>query len=259
MTMKDQELNFGPGKYAALGLMLARWLRTESAPSETYNYVTLGGTELFDVANINWIDRDLIDSVVSYEHNKPQFRLAKETASRFKSKGISVEILNDDIFQYRRRPDDEKPHVYYVDVTGVFWRRPYQAEFKTWFDREVIRPGDLILITSYLGFRIPMKARLPEFDAEFLKLRISSADEKARVYETLHPLFVLSRALIDAGLSDEIKLRCLGCIKYRANRERMGLYGMVCESGKAQLAFMSSRVPCFDMIARDWYELPEAP
>jgi hypothetical protein len=255
--MSAKPTNYGAGKYAALDLMLARWLRTGGVSRQAHDYVTLGGTELFDIANINWIDRDLVDSFVSYEQEKPKFELAKETADRFREKGIKIEILNDDIFQYRRDEDNEKPHVYYVDVTGVFWRRPYQVVFKTWFDRDVIQPGDLILITSYLGFRIPMNDRLVEFEAEFLKLRISHRDEKLRSYEALHPLFVLARALIDAGLQDQIKIRCLGCIKYRANKERMGLYGLVCEDGQAGLASMASAVSCFDTLTRDWYELPE--
>jgi hypothetical protein len=254
--MTEATLNFGPGKYAAFNLMLARWLRTTPITTQEWCYVTLGGTELYDIANLSWIDRDLVVSALSYETQRPEFGLAEETANRFKSKGIRVEVLNDDIFQYRRGLNHEKPHIYYIDITGVFWRSQYQGLFKTWFDREVIQPGDLILITSYLGARISMKQRVPEFRAEFMKLRISSSEEQTRFYEVLHPLFVLSRALSDAGLDDEVTMRCLGCVKYRANKAPMGLYGIVCESGKARLASMASGVPCFDTLTRDWYELP---
>lgn len=254
--MTEAALNFGPGKYAALNLMLARWFRTTPTPTRKWRYVTLGGTELYDIANLSWIDRDLIVSALSYETERPEFTRAEETASRFKSKGIQVDVLNDDIFKYRKGLNNEKPHIYYIDITGVFWRTQYQSLFKTWFDREVIQPGDLILITSYLGARIPMKQRVPEFRAEFIKLRISSSEQQTRFYEVLHPLFVLARALVDAGLDDEVRMRCLGCVKYRANKAPMGLYGLVCESGKARLASMASQVPCFDTITRDWYELP---
>jgi hypothetical protein len=249
-------MNFGPGKYAALNLMLARWLRTAAVPNQKYCYVTLGGSELYDVVNISWINSDLIDCALSYEQEKADFALAEATAARFTSKGIDIEVLNGDIFQYRRSISVDKPHVYYIDITKVFWLRTYQSVFKTWFDREVITPGDLVLVTSYLGARVPIKNRVSEFDAEFRKLGVSSDDEKARFYEVLHPSFVLSRSLLDAGLNDEIKLRSLGCIKYRANKEVMGLYGIVCENGKTQLAAMSSSVPCFDTLTRDWYELP---
>ena len=254
--MNSQERNYGPGKYAALNLMLARWLRTTPEVAEKYCYVTLGGTELYDIANICWIDSRLLESITSYEVEAPHFRLAEETANQFKSKGINVEVLNGDIFQYRRSLGSEKPHIYYIDVTGVFYLSAHRAVFRTWFDREVIQPGDFILITSYLGARVPIRERLPEFDADFKKLRIESADDKAKFYEVLHPLFVLSRALIDARLTDELNLRCIGAVKYRANREPMGLYGILCESGKSRLSVMASGVPYFDTLKRDWFTLP---
>src|SRR5690242_10918850 len=135
--MNDQgRLNFGPNKYAALNLLLARWLRHYSNQS-TYCYVTLGGTELRDVANLSWIDNTLTSKVFSYEQDKNRYTLALETANEFKAKGVNVEIRKEDIFQYRRQCD--LPHIYFIDLFGQCKRNSYQREFKTWFDNDVIR------------------------------------------------------------------------------------------------------------------------
>jgi hypothetical protein len=251
--MVDNRFIFGPSKYAAFNLVVAKWLRKFAMSSQRYRYVTLGGTELFDVANINWINNQLIHSVVSYELKKTYYEVAEQNANRFRAKGIDIQVINGDIFDYRRNTEEDLPHIYYIDFTGIVGRAQSEAEFATWFDREVILPGDFLLITSYLGGRKPIIKRIPEFTGEFKKLKVESLEQKIKVYQTAHPLFVLSRAVINAGLKSVLDLNCLGCVKYRARKEYMGLYGISCQSGSIKLNTMSLNIPFFDMVKEDWF------
>src|ERR1043165_4231006 len=111
---KSRRLRFGPNKYYALNLMLARWLRHHARQKQSYHYVTLGGTELRDIVNANWIDKLLVNSVVSYEKNKENLLLAQSVAAELTSRGVRVSLAEDDIFSYRRQSDD--PHVFYMDL-----------------------------------------------------------------------------------------------------------------------------------------------
>jgi hypothetical protein len=251
--MVDNRFVFGPSKYAAFNLVVAKWLRKVAIPAQKYRYVTLGGTELYDVANLNWINNQLIHSVFSYELQKTNYVVAEQNANRFRAKGIDIQVINGDIFNYRRNTEGDLPHIYYIDFTGIVGRAQSEAEFATWFDREVILPGDFLLITSYLGGRKPIIKRIPEFTGEFRKLRLESLEEKIKVYQIAHPLFVLSRAIISAGLKSVLDLNCLGCVKYRARKELMGLYGISCQSGNITLNSMSLNIPFFDMVKKDWF------
>jgi hypothetical protein len=246
-------LKFGPHKYAALNLLLAKWLRHFAQPLQTYCYVTLGGTELYDVANLNWIDQQLVYSVLSYEQDSKKFELAKNTAADFKTKGINVQVVPDDIFQYRRQADI--PHVFYLDLLGNCSLDPYRREFRVWFEDEVIQPGDLLLITSYLGRNAGWSRVLRPYDSEFRLLRVDSLEGKKRMYNSAHPMFVLNRALLDADLQHELSLRSLGSLKYR-DSSVMGLYGIMCEEGSSNLGRMVSGVSYFNTLKRDWTNAP---
>ncbi len=248
----SNRLVFGPSKYAAFNLVVARWLRKSAIPAQRYRYVTLGGTELYDVANLHWVNNRLIHSVVSYELKKTNYEVAEQNANRFRAKGIDIQIINGDIFDYRRNTEEDLPHIYYIDFTGIVGRAQSETAFATWFDREVILPGDFLLITSCLGGRKPIMKKIPEFTGEFKKLKVQSLEEQIKVYQTAHPLFVLSRAVIDAGLKSVLNLDCLGGVKYRARKEVMGLYGITCQSGHIILNSVSLNIPFFDMVKKDW-------
>jgi hypothetical protein len=239
----------GPNKYAALNLLIAKWLRHHAISDQQYCYVTLGGSELYDVANLNWIDNRLTQTILSYEQNPSVLPSAQITAGQFRRNGINVEIVPDDIFQYRRRSD--LPHVFYIDLLGTLTPDPYRREFKIWFEDEVIQPRDLLVVTSYLGRNPGWNRVLQPFDSEFRILKISSPEEKKKVYRATHPLFVLNRALMDAGLNKELRLRGFGFIKYR-DKSVMGLYGITCEEGATNLGSLVSEVSAFDAIKRDW-------
>lgn len=244
-----RRLKFGPNKYVAFNLLTARWLRHLAIQKQSYCYVTLGGTELYDVAHLNWLDTRLTQAVFSYEQDRHKVRLANVTADFFREKGVNVEIIPDDIFKYRRRED--LPHMFYMDLLGICTPDPYRREFKVWFENDVIQPGDLLLITSYLGRNTGWSRVLQLFDSEFRLLRTSSFDEKKRLYNTMHPFFVLNRALTDSGLKNELKLRSFGSIRYR-DSSIMGLYGITCEEGITSLDATVSTTPFFDVINRDW-------
>lgn len=244
-----RRLKFGPNKYAALNLLIAKWLRHLAIQNQSYCYVTLGGTELHDVAYLSWLDARLTQAVFSYEQDPQRFRLANVTAKVFRERGVDIEIIADDIFKYRRRQN--LPHVFYMDLLGMCTPDPYRREFKVWFENDVIQPGDLLLITSYLGRNVGWGRVLQLFDSEFRFLRVSSLEEKKKLYNIMHPFFVLNRALTDAGLKNELKLNCFGSIRYR-DTSVMGLYGIACEEGVSNLNSMTSTAPFFDVINRNW-------
>jgi len=210
----------------------------------------LGGTELHDVANFSWIDNLLTSSVISYEQDDKRYRLARTTAERLRSKGVDVQVVQDDIFRYRRPLDCDIPHIFYLDLLDTCKPDPYRREFKVWFDNEVIRPGDLLLITSYLGRNPGWGKVLQRFDADFRTLRVNSFEDKKRMYEKAHPIMVLNKALLDSGLKDELSLSCLGTVKYR-DSSVMGLYGVVCEEGQANLAAMIANVSLFNTTSKE--------
>jgi hypothetical protein len=239
-SAKAKRLRFGANKYYALNLMLARWLRHHAVPGGGYHYVTLGGTELRDIVNAGWIDRLLITSVSSYEENEKNAALAEVTAVQLASKGVHVSILNDDIFTYRR--EIAAPHIFYVDLMGICRPRPYLQHFSDWFLHDVLRSGDLLLITSYLGRNIGWPKVLEEYDSEFRQLRFDLLADRKEMYHRAHPLFVLNRALTASGLQEELALRPLGTIRYM-DTSSMGLYGIALQEGSTTLPGLLTDLP----------------
>ena len=72
---KEERTRFGPNKYAALHLLLGRWVRNH-AQSGRHCYLTLGGTEFRDVRSIYFIDRELASPAVSFELKGQRLKLA---------------------------------------------------------------------------------------------------------------------------------------------------------------------------------------
>jgi len=221
---RRERLIFGPNKYYAINLILARWLRHYAVTDQEYCYVTLGGTELRDVANIVWIDELLGSAIVSYENDAARADLARETAASIAGRGVAVLIMEDDIFSYER--DSDIPHIFFVDLTGICKPTPHADEFRSWFERDVLRAGDFLLVTSHLGTQA-----LKHYDSEFRELRSSGPQEKRKLYDRCHPAFVLRRALLSTGLEEELRLRPVGSVRYR-DSSTMGLYGILIEEGE---------------------------
>ena len=231
---KRRRLVFGPNKYYAVNLVLARWLRHYAVANQEYCYVTLGGTELRDVANVVWIDELLGSAIISYENDSARAGLARETAALMAQRGLAVSIMEGDIFCYER--DSDLPHIFFVDLTGICQPIPYEDEFRDWLERDVLRAGDFLLVTSYLGTQALM-----HYDSEFRELRSFRFQEKRKLYDRCHPAFVLRRALLSTGLERELRLRPVGSVRYR-DSSSMGLYGILVEEGDTSLRLLVDEV-----------------
>jgi len=250
MSASETRLRYGSGKYAALSLMAARWLRLLPPGQGPFNYVTLGGTELRDVTIWHWINSQVLAHVFSFEKDPVRCSLAKETAERIREKGFEVVVKKDDIFEYERN-GGALSHIFFIDLEGVCKPRPFINRFRKWLDHGVIGPGDFLLITSYLGRNPGWDKILAPFDSEFRLLRISTFGGKRSIYQMAHPLFILHRALLNAGLNQELCLNCIGYIKYR-DTSTMGLYGIAFSEGQTRLETLVRGFPAFDMTRGDW-------
>jgi hypothetical protein len=249
MSTSEKRLRYGSQKYAALNLMAARWLRFLPPNSVCFEYVTLGGTELLDVLIFHWIDGQILSHTLSFEMRSDRYALAKKTGEHMRQKGIEVDILEGDIFEYERRGNQS--HIFFIDLEGICKPRPFIKNFQGWLESGILELGDFLLITSYLGRNPGWAKTLDCFDAEFRLLRVSDLNEKKVKYQDTHPLFVLYRALLEAGLDKEIQLNCLGCVKYR-DTSPMGLYGITLSEGQTRLATLTRNFPVFDMNKKDW-------
>src|SRR5687768_14111216 len=110
MALDSDRLHYGPRKYAALHLLLARWLRVYADRAQQYCYVTLGGTELRDVQSLRFVNQGLSAMVVSFEEAKGRYKLALEAAERLNANGYEIDVQSGTFFSYKRR--SELPHIY---------------------------------------------------------------------------------------------------------------------------------------------------
>ena len=106
---RQTKTNYGPYKYAAFHLLVARWLRHYALDS-SYRYVTLGGTELRDVQSIHFIEPRLASRALSLENNHERYTLAEATAKRVRDVGLVVETVEHDFFDFER--DSDEPHLF---------------------------------------------------------------------------------------------------------------------------------------------------
>lgn len=245
----DGGLNFGPYKKAAYSLLMAKLFNSYPVNGKQLSYITLGGTEMFDVVLLNWIEKTFCESALSYETNADRYKLAVDTANRLKARGINIEVREESIFDYRRI--NEYAHLFFIDLTGVLKHEPFTDYFHDWFDTNTIRAGDFIFITSYLGRNPGWEKVLEPFDPEFRSLRVDQNMRRRTIYQVAHPLFVLLRALRRCKLEKELQLDCFAYIKYK-DTSPMGLYGIAVTEGQTILSNLVSRVPVMDFIKKDW-------
>src|SRR5947209_5394219 len=102
---------YGTGKYAALHLLFSRMFRLYAPPSVTYQYVTLGGTELRDCRTLHFIDNRLTQDAVSFEAADDRYPLAQATADHLRASGPVVEVMHDNLFQGFNRADPARRHL----------------------------------------------------------------------------------------------------------------------------------------------------
>src|SRR4051812_29783736 len=120
-------LEFGPKKYAALHLLLCRWVRLYAQPGVSYCYVTLGGTELKDIESLRFIDVNLASNVWSYETIKQRYDLAQSRVAELSASGIQVELQNATVFSHQRTSD--LPHIFFLDLEGICAWSDYDRRF----------------------------------------------------------------------------------------------------------------------------------
>jgi hypothetical protein len=219
---EEGRLKYGYRKYAALHLMQSRLIRLAVRPDINYVYVTLGGTEFRDVQSLRFIDPRLTSRVISFESNRERHELAAKTAAELLAQGIPLTLLNKSLFDYKRT--DNSPHIFFLDLEGICAWSDYSEKFGEMFQDETIREGDIILITSSLGRDPGNKEIAKTFAGEYAVLNIINESEVRKVYRRSHPSFTLYKALNQRGLTREVRIRCLGCIKYRDSTP-MGIYG----------------------------------
>ena len=227
-TEQNYRRIFGPYKYAALHLLLGRWVR-RYASEGNHAYVTLGGTELRDVESLHFIDPKLLHEAVSYETEAGRHQLAKQSSLLLAEAGIKVRIENSSFFDYSRQSN--LPHIFFLDLEYQCTLADYYIRFGEMFQNEVIREGDALLVTSYLPARRGWKRLYDTFDAEFRILKLHTPNEKQALYKIAHPSFALYKGLDNRGLQNEVKLSCFGCVEYR-DTSSMAIYGYLIQEGK---------------------------
>jgi hypothetical protein len=229
-------LVFGTRKYAALHLLLARWLRFFSGVGKQYCYVTLGGTELRDIHSLVFVDPALVTAVWSYEDVADRCKLARETALTLAAHDVIVDVQNSTVWNHKRV--SELPHIFFLDFVGPCAWGDLAARFADLFQRETIREGDCLLITSQTVARYRGPEGIREyFSGELSILGVDETDDAIikALFRRAHPTMTLFKALSLNGIQSELALRCFGAVKYR-DTFPMGIYGYTVESGKTDLA-----------------------
>ena len=240
---RDVRTRFGPNKYAALHLLIARWLRNYARPG-CYHFITLGGTELKCCQSLHFIDPTLKTSAASFESSSARHEYASTTAEQLQNVGISVTTHKGDIFDFERKSDD--PHLFFFDFTGTCAHADLVLRFSRMFTDGRLRENDALLITSYLGRNPGWPRVLGAFDAEFRILGVSEPEKKIVSYRRSHPSFTLFRALCNSNLQSDLLMRCFGCVEYR-DSSLMGIYGYVIEEGMTDFPAFINNVPFFDI------------
>jgi hypothetical protein len=235
MPSLSGRLDYGPRKYAALHLLLCRWLRLYGREDRGCCYVTLGGTELKDIESLRFVDPQLTSGVWSYETDQGRFKLAQQRAAELAAGGLAIDLRYASVFSHRR--DSDLPHIFFVDLEGICAWGDYDRQFGDMFQNEVIREGDCLLITSHLGHHRGLDRIREHFGGEFAVLGIDENDQHSvrNVFRRAHPTMTLFKALSLNGIQSELALRCFGVVKYRDGAP-MGIYGYAVTAGKTELA-----------------------
>ncbi len=249
---KSPRTTYGANKYAAFHLLLARMFRHHALPTENYQYVTLGGTELRDARTMHFIDARLLQGAVTFEEDDDRFPLAQATAQRLQQGGLTVEVTHESIFEAFTRTNAERRHLFFFDFEGRCAFSDYHRLFGRMFRKGHISENDILLITSFIGGRKKdlWKSVADEYDAEFRILDVRSAKDKQDTFRACHPSFTLYRALRDADLQDELAVECFGFVSY-LDSSPMGVYGYSIRSGQTDFrAFV--KAPRFELYGKSW-------
>lgn len=257
---EEDRLIYGHRKYAALHLMYSRVIRVAAGSNTDCIYVTLGGTEFRDVQSVRFIDPRLASRIISFEHDKSRYQLAEKTAGELQAHGVPLTLVHGSFFDYERTED--LPHIFFLDLEGICGWGGYDEKLGQMFQDEAIREGDVLLITSSLGRDPGIKEIMKAFSGEYSVLNITEQDEARRIYRRSHPSFTLYKGLNQKGLTRELRIRCLGGIKYQdPKRFPMGIYGYSVLEGSTDFRQLvnDSAIQYYDMNnirccgARDYF------
>ena len=239
--------DYGPNKYAAYHMIFSRWLRHYAMPRD-YCYVTLGGTELRDVEAMSFIDRSLTLDAISYEENFERHGLAEQTAAELAQRDVVVRPFHGNIFEYNR--SQSLPHIFFVDLEGICAWGDYYRQFGKMFQDGVIREGDALFITSYLGRNPGWNRVFDTFDGQFRILGVSNHEDKKVWYRRAHPSFTIYKGLEYANCVGELSVKDFGCVVYR-DTSLMAIYGYaVAEGSTAFLQFIRDESNYFFQIKK---------
>jgi hypothetical protein len=171
---------------------------------------------------LRFIDERLASRIISFETDKTRHKLALKTAAMLQAQNVPLTLVNRSFFDYQRT--NELPHIFFLDLEGIFAWSDYSERVGRMFQDEVIREGDVLLITSSLGRDPGIKEIMKNFAGEYSVLDITGEDEARSVYRRSHPSFTLYKALNQKDLTRELRIRCVGCIKYK-DSSPMGIFG----------------------------------
>ena len=245
-TKKPNRLIFGTAKYAALHLMLCRWMRIISIPTSC-TYVTLGGTELRDIESLDFVDSALIKPAITFELDSKRYKYAQKAAHTLHELGIDVDVRRADMFNYQRESD--QPHIFFFDFEGICAWSDYHIQFGHMFQDLVMREGDTLFLTSYLGRHPGWPRVYEEFAGEFLVLGVKEVAKKKEIYTRSHVAFTLFRALKHVNLTDDLLVAPIGAIRYR-DTSPMLLCGFTVSGGSTDFSSLASVRPYYDLTAR---------
>jgi hypothetical protein len=113
----SRRLSYPGNKYAALHLLLCRWLR-HYARAQPDQYVTLGGTEFRAVISLHFVDPNLLVAALSFEGNAARFALAAQTAEVLGQGGIQIDVRRGNLITTFVR-QSATPHLFFLDLMGI--------------------------------------------------------------------------------------------------------------------------------------------
>lgn len=250
--MAEPRLIFNDRKYHALNLLLARCAVLDASLRRPFRYVTMGGTEMGDVWNVRWCTCNNVSSVLSYENERERFPAAIQRASELTALGCPTSVSFGDIYNFRRSNGDDQQYVFFLDFCGSF-NGTHISSVRRWFQEDVLRPGDLVLVTSWLGRHPGWPRVLAPFEGEFLYLGIVTSDRRKALYYPFHPALVMYRALLESGQEGEVEISCLGFVKYSGKGGGpMGLYAFQLSAGVTDLGALTSNLGTCDTKTLAW-------
>lgn len=232
--------DYGANKYAALHLIWCKWLRKHSRNVD-YRYVTLGGTELQDIINFQFIDESLLRHPITYEADPGRYAIAQATAQSI-NLTQPITALRGDIFSFQR--EHQLPHLFFFDFEGVCAAADYHIRFGNLLMDEHLIEGDTLFITSYLGRNPGWNRVFASYEAEFLVLGVHDDASRKAWYRRAHPSFTLYKALHHMDLNDEIAIECFGCVEYR-DTSPMAVYGYNILPGRTSFRKLVTETPHF--------------